>query len=93
VGVDYFTKWIEAETLASITAKKVQNFVCRNIVFHFGVPHTVVTENGRQLTDRGLHDFYEGLVIRRVTSSIEHPQNNGQAEAPTRSSSTSLKGD
>jgi len=27
VGVDYFTKWIEAEPLASISAKNIQNFV------------------------------------------------------------------
>jgi len=27
VGVDYFTKWIEVELLADITARKVQDFV------------------------------------------------------------------
>jgi len=39
VGVDYFTRWIEAESLASISAKNVQNFVWRSIVCRFGVPH------------------------------------------------------
>jgi len=80
VGVDYFTKWIEAEPLATIIAKKVQDFVWKNIICRFGVPHTIVTDNGRQFTNRGLVDFYEGLNIRHVTSSVEHPQTNGQAE-------------
>jgi len=35
----------------------------------------------RQLTDQILLAFYDGLGIRHVISSIEHPQTNGQAEA------------
>ena len=27
VGIDYFTKWVEAEALATITKKNIQNFV------------------------------------------------------------------
>ena len=27
VGIDYFTKWVEAEALATITEKNVQSFV------------------------------------------------------------------
>ena len=27
VGIDYFTKWVEAEALATITKKNVQSFV------------------------------------------------------------------
>jgi len=32
VEVDYFTKWIESEPLAFVSAKNVQNFVWRSIV-------------------------------------------------------------
>ena len=31
VGIDYFTKWVEAEPLATITEKNICNFVWRNI--------------------------------------------------------------
>ena len=27
VAIDYFTKWVEAEALATITEAKIQNFV------------------------------------------------------------------
>jgi len=80
VGVDYFTKWIEAEPLSSISAKNVQNFVWRSIVCRFGVPHTIITDNGRQFIDQGLQSFYDDLGIKSVTTSVEHPQTNGQAE-------------
>jgi len=81
VGVDYFTKWIEAEPLATITATKVKGFVWKNIVSRFGIPHTIVSDNGRQFIDRTLIAYYEELGIRHVTSSVEHPQTNGQVEA------------
>ena len=32
VAIDYFTKWVEAEALATITEAKVQNFVWKNLV-------------------------------------------------------------
>ena len=81
VRVDYFTKWIKAEPLASISAKNVQNFVQRSIVCQFGVPHTIITNNDRQFIDRGLQSFDDDLGIKSVTASVEHSQTNGQAEA------------
>ncbi|XP_014521982.1 uncharacterized protein LOC106778524 [Vigna radiata var. radiata] len=42
---------------------------------------TIVTDNGRQFIDKKLVAFYRELGITLVTSSVEHPQTNGQAEA------------
>ena len=81
VGIDYFTKWIEAEPLTAITARNVQNFVWKNIVCRFGLPQIIITDNGRQFTDRTLAEFYEKLHIKHIASSVEHPQTNDQAEA------------
>jgi len=80
VGVDYFAKWIEVEPLVAITARNVQNFVWKNIICRFGIPHIIITDNGRQFTDRGLTEFYEKLRIKHITSLVEHPQTNDQAE-------------
>ena len=38
VEIDYFTKWVEVELLASITQQNVKNFVWKNTVCRFGVP-------------------------------------------------------
>ena len=32
VAVDYFTKWVKAEVLASITPAKIREFVYKDIV-------------------------------------------------------------
>ena len=81
MSVDYFTKWIEAEALTKITAQQVQTFVWKNIICRFGFPYTIITDNGRQLTDKNLMKFYADLGVKSVTTSIEHPQTNGQAES------------
>ncbi|XP_065635078.1 uncharacterized protein LOC136069904 [Quercus suber] len=38
VGIDYFTKWVEAEALATITEKNIRSFVWRNIICRFRIP-------------------------------------------------------
>jgi len=81
VAVDLFTKWIEAKPLTTITAHQVQQFVWKDIVCRYGVPHTIIIDNGRQFIDKELAKFYIGLDIKHITSSVEHPQTNGQAEA------------
>ena len=81
VAVDYFTKWAEAEPLATITTKKVINFVVRNIICRFGLPHTIITDNGTQFDSAEFKDFYERFHIRKKFSAVAHPQANGQVEA------------
>nr|XP_027124156.1 uncharacterized protein LOC113740835 [Coffea arabica] len=51
VAIDYFTKWIEAEPLATISGRAVQKFFWKNIVCHFGIPHVLISDNGRQFAE------------------------------------------
>ncbi|WVY97056.1 hypothetical protein V8G54_029207 [Vigna mungo] len=90
VAIDYFTKWIEADALATITARKVQSFIWR-LICRFGLPQKIITDNGRQFIDRTLEDFLRGLGIKHVTSSVELPQTNGQAEAANKAIISELK--
>jgi len=76
VAIDYFTKWIEAEPVAKITAANVQAFTWK-VICRVGIPHTIITNNSRQFVDRKLELFLKELGIKHVTSSVEHPQTNG----------------
>ena len=46
VETDYFTKWVEAEPLANIRDVDVKKFLWKNIVTRFGIPHTLISDNG-----------------------------------------------
>ena len=84
VPIDYFTKWVEAEALATITETKVQNFVWKNIVCRFGFPRTIISDNGRQFDSQAFKSFCSNLGIRNKYSSPGHPQANGQTEVTNR---------
>ena len=47
VGINYFTKWVEAEALATITEKNVRSFVWRNIVCRYRISRVLVFNNGK----------------------------------------------
>ena len=66
VGIDYFTKWVEAEPLASITQQNVKNFVWKNIVYRFRVPRVLVSDNGQQFDNALFKDFYEHFGIQII---------------------------
>ncbi|RDY12063.1 hypothetical protein CR513_03187, partial [Mucuna pruriens] len=81
VAVDYFTKWVEAELVATISAERIKRFLWKKIVCRFGIPAEVVSDNGTQFTSKVTAEFCEGLKIKQLFTSVEHPQSNGQAEA------------
>ncbi|XP_015933177.1 uncharacterized protein LOC107459461 [Arachis duranensis] len=81
VAIDYYTKWIEAEPLASISSSNCRKFMWRQVITRFGIPETVISDNGTQFTDKKFTEFLTGLGIRQKFSSVEHPQTNGQVES------------
>ena len=91
VAVDYFTKWAEAELLATITEQKIRNFVWRAIVCRFGIPRALVSDNGKQFDNSKFIDFCAELGIKNYYSSPAHPQSNGQAEVTIRTLKAALK--
>jgi len=64
VAIEYFTKWIEVEPVAQITAHKVQHFVWKNIVCRFGVPRRLVSDNGTQFGSQQLGKLCSELGIK-----------------------------
>ena len=57
MGIDYFTKWVEAEPLATIIEKNVRNFIWKSIVCHFGITKVLVSDSGKQFDDETFRNF------------------------------------
>ncbi|GJY34092.1 reverse transcriptase domain-containing protein [Tanacetum coccineum] len=66
VAIDYFTKWMEAKPLATITGKQVVNFAYNNIVCMFGIPATIVTDNETQFVNDPFKKWAEKLMIKLI---------------------------
>ena len=91
VAVDYFTKWAEAEPLATITEQKIRNCVWRSIICRFDIPRALVSDNGKQFDNLKFRDFCAELGIKNYYSSPAHPQSNGQVEVTIRTLKAALK--
>lgn len=85
VGIDYFTKWVEVEALATITERNIRSFVWKNIICRYGIHRVLVSDNGKQFDNSAFRNFCSELGIKNHYSSPAHPQVNGQVEVTNRS--------
>ena len=81
VTINYFTKLIEAKILAKITPRRIKEFVYKNIIYCYGVPHTIVSNNNKQFDCDEFKEFCDNLQIKKVFSLVARTQANGHVEA------------
>jgi transposase InsO family protein len=79
VTIDKFSKWIEVRPLNSIRSEQAVAFFT-NIIHCFGVPNSIITDNGTKFTGRKFLDFCEDHHIRVDWAAVAHPMTNGQIE-------------
>ena len=91
VATDYFSRWIEAEAFVSIKDKEVTQFIWKNIVCGFGIPQSIISDNGPQFDSRVYLNFCQELKIKNLYSTPRYPQSIGQAEASNKTLFTTLK--
>nr|GEW34112.1 reverse transcriptase domain-containing protein [Tanacetum cinerariifolium] len=63
VAIDYFTKWIEANPVATITGAQIKKFMWDNIVCRFRLPGEIIPENGKQFRDNPFKYWCEKLSL------------------------------
>jgi transposase InsO family protein len=79
VAVDKFTKWVEAAPVITQDSTAAINFI-KSIVFRFGVPHSIITDNGTKFTSKEFKSYCESMGIKLKFASVAHPKTNGQVE-------------
>jgi hypothetical protein len=91
VAVEYFTKWIEARAVSTITSKTTQKFFWQNIVCHFGVPSELTVDNDKQFDSQDFKDLCFSIVTKLVFASVYHPQSNSVVERANDKIFTAIK--
>jgi hypothetical protein len=79
VAVDKFTKWVEVAPVTTQDSKAAINFI-KSIVFRFGVPHSIITDNGANFMSKEFKDYCEGLGVKLKFASVAHPKTNRQVK-------------
>jgi transposase InsO family protein len=79
IVVDKFTKWVKVKLVASIIGVEAVEYM-NEIIYRFGVPNNIITNNGTQFTVREFKDFCADLGNKINYASVSHSLNNGQVE-------------
>nr|GEX88639.1 reverse transcriptase domain-containing protein [Tanacetum cinerariifolium] len=66
VAIDYFTKWIGAKLVTTITSNQIKKFMWDNIVCRFRLPGEIISDNEKQFRDDQFKDWCEQLCIRHT---------------------------
>ncbi|GMP96894.1 hypothetical protein CsSME_00045332 [Camellia sinensis var. sinensis] len=75
------TKWVEAIPLKNATGPAVANFIKENIICRFGVPNTILSDNGTPFINKYVKSLLETYQVKHHKSTPYYPKGNGQAEA------------
>jgi transposase InsO family protein len=79
VAVDKFSKWIEARPIVSVHSEEAVSFFT-DMIYRFGIPNTIITDNGTQFTRKKFLNFCDDNHIRVDWLTVAHPKTNGQVE-------------
>ena len=77
--IDAHSKWIEAVATSS-TSSNVVIEELHTVFAKFGIPETIVTDNGSGFVSKEFETFLKKNGIRHTTSAPYHPASNGLAE-------------
>jgi hypothetical protein len=79
VAVYKFMKWVEAKPIRKLDDKTSLKFV-KDIVVRFVIPHSIITNNGSNLSQGEVEDCCHHNGIRLDLANVAHPHSNGQVE-------------
>ena len=77
--VDAGSGWIEAFPAGNRTSETVIIYLSQ-IFARFGIPKTLVSDNGPEFVSEDFKQWCESLGIKKIESPVYHPRANGLAE-------------
>jgi len=80
VAINYFTKWVEAASYASVTRNVVVRFIKREIICRYGFPRKIITDNDTNLNNKMMGEMCEEFKIQHNNSTPYRPKMNGAVE-------------
>ena len=73
---DLFTRWVELRPLRAATGKNVAKAFEKLVLFRWGTPDYLLTDNGKEFDNKDLGRILEVYGVTRVTTPPYHPQEN-----------------
>ena len=90
-ATDYFSKWAEAVPLREVKKETVVNFIRTHLIYRYGVPRYIITDNGKPFYNRLMTELCEKFEFKQYNSSMYNAPANGLAEAFNKTLGSLLK--
>lgn len=63
MATDYFTNWVEAIPLNVVLSANMIYFVKEHIVYRFGIPQTITTNQGTMFTSGEVEEYTTSMGL------------------------------
>ncbi|KAL0445562.1 UNVERIFIED_CONTAM: hypothetical protein Slati_1684100 [Sesamum latifolium] len=63
-ATDYFSKWAEAVPLKEVKKENVVDFIRTNIIYRYGVPRYIITDNGKPFCNSLIDNLLKKVVAK-----------------------------
>ena len=77
---DYFTRWVEAYSIADQKNQTIADVLTKEFICRFGVPLMIHTDQGRNFESKLMAEVCELLDIKKTRTTAYHPQSDGMVE-------------
>lgn len=91
IVVDAYSKWPEIYCMHQDTTSTAVILKLREMIGRFGLPHQIVTDNGRQFVSSEFENYCKLIGVKHTTSSVYHPRSNGEAERMVQTFKNAMK--
>ena len=81
VIIDYFTKWVEVASYASVTRSVIWYFIKKEIICRYEIPKKIISDNATNLNNKMMEQICEQFKIKHHNSASYCPKMNGAVEA------------
>ena len=88
--IDHFTRWPVAIPLPARTSELIANAIFKHWICEKGVPAKVVSDKGRELISKGIHQLCKRMGIMKVNTGGYNPTGNATVERFHRSECSPL---
>ncbi|KAL0439242.1 UNVERIFIED_CONTAM: hypothetical protein Slati_2407200 [Sesamum latifolium] len=80
-ATDYFSNWAEVVPLKEVKKENVADYIRTNIIYHYGVPRYIITDNGKPFRNSLIDKLCQKFGFKQRNSSMYYVAANGLAEA------------
>jgi hypothetical protein len=68
-ATNYFSKWSKVVALKEVKAENVEYFIRNNLIYHFGVPSRIISDNRSSFKNKQLEKLFSKFKIKHHFST------------------------